>query len=104
MSSAAEKGKIIFEGKAGCVSCHPGELKTDMNKYDVGTGTGREAGTEFDTPTCVEIWRTAPYLYLGQAVTLKEIFTKFNKNDEHGQTSNLKPEELDNLIAYLRSL
>ncbi len=103
LSEAATRGKKIFN-QAGCAACHSGKYHTDMNKHNVGTGTGMEEGRKFDTPTLTEVWRTAPYLYDGRAATLKEIFTKFNKNDSHGRTSELSEQELNDLIEYVRSL
>jgi YVTN family beta-propeller protein len=38
LSEAAERGKAIF-AKAGCSSCHPAPLYTDLKKYD-GAGPG----------------------------------------------------------------
>jgi len=66
---AAERGKAVFE-QAGCAGCHPGPLYTDLKQYDIGTGKDREAGKTFDTPTLVEVWRTAPYLHDGRAATI----------------------------------
>jgi len=103
LSKAAKRGKKLFE-KAACASCHPDPLFTDMNKYNVGTGIGSEKDKEFDTPTLVEIWRTAPYLYDGRAATMEEVLTKFNKNDLHGKTSKLTPEEIKDLVEYILSL
>lgn len=37
-------------------------------------------------------------------MTLQEAFTKFNLKDEHGKTSQLSKEELDDLVEYLLSL
>jgi YVTN family beta-propeller protein len=102
LSEAAKRGKEIFE-KAGCVKCHPGPLYTDMKKYDVGTGRGREQGLEFDTPTLVEVWRTRPYLYDGRAVTIKEVLTKYNPADRHGRTSMLSEQEIDELAEFVLS-
>jgi cytochrome c peroxidase len=90
--------------KAGCGECHPPPLYTSLKPYDVGTGTAREAGEAFDTPTLVELWRTAPYLHDGRAATLEEVLTKFNPDDRHGKTSHLNEAQLDELIAFLLSL
>ena len=90
--------------QTGCQSCHHGEYLTDGNKYDVGTGIEEYSGVAFDTPTLKEIWRTAPYLYNGSAVTIREVLTKFNKNDLHGVTSNLSEDELKALETYILSL
>lgn len=102
LSEAAARGKEIFE-KAGCSSCHPAPLYTDMKKYDVGTGKGREQGLEFDTPTLVEVWRTWPYLYDGRAVTIKEVLTKYNVGDKHGRTSTLSEQEVNDMAEFVMS-
>ncbi|MHC4132106.1 MAG: beta-propeller fold lactonase family protein [Planctomycetota bacterium] len=103
LSEAAQKGQKVFE-KAGCVSCHTAPLYTDMEKYNIGTGTGLEKNRDFDTPTLVEVWRTGPYLYDGRATTIKEVLTTYNKNDLHGKTSNLNEEEIEQLAEFVLSL
>lgn len=103
LSDAAKRGQRLF-GQAGCARCHPGPLFTDLRAYDVGTGTGREAGQAFDTPTLVEVWRTAPYLHDGRAATVLELLRDFNPQDRHGKTSSLTPEQLKDLAEYVLSL
>jgi len=100
---AKQLGKKLFE-QAGCAQCHTGEYFTDMKKYDVGTGDGDDKGRPFDTPSLRETWRTAPYLYDGRAVTLKDVFSVFNPDDKHGFTKNLTEKELDALILYVKTL
>jgi hypothetical protein len=41
---------------------------------------------------------------MGDAVTLEEIFTKFNEKGQHGTTKQLSKDELGDLIEYLLSL
>ncbi|MBL7114790.1 MAG: c-type cytochrome [Kiritimatiellae bacterium] len=103
LSKAATRGKNVFEN-AGCSSCHSGPYKTDMEKYDVGTADGMEKGIEFDTPTLIETWRTSPYLYDGRAPTMLDVFTRFNKHDNHGDTSTLTEKQLQDLTQYVLSL
>jgi len=79
-------------------------LLTNLKLFNVGTGTNREEGMPFDTPTLVEIWRTAPYLHNGSATTLRDVLTTFNPSDKHGKTSGLTKKELADLEMYLRSL
>jgi len=43
-------------------------------------------------------------LHDGRAKTLKEVFTEFNPEDKHGQTSHLSDEELQALVEFLKSL
>jgi DNA-binding beta-propeller fold protein YncE len=104
LSEKARRGKTIFEGKANCAGCHSGPYFTDLKLHDVGTATALDPGAQFDTPTLIEIWRTAPCMHSGSAKTLHEVFTKFNRDDLHGTTSTLSEEELDALVAYLLSL
>lgn len=106
LSAAARRGEKLFRSKAvGCSNCHPGPLFTDKQSYDVGTARVFDRDVHsFDTPTLVEVWRTAPYLHDGSAVTLREVITTFNKGDEHGKTSQLSASELEDLLAYVQSL
>jgi mono/diheme cytochrome c family protein len=105
LPAAAERGReLFFSRETGCASCHPAGLFTDMKSYDVGTRSNTDRDSEFDTPTLVELWRTAPYLHDGSAVTLRELLTTFNRQDRHGKTSHLKAPEIDDLAAYLNCL
>jgi cytochrome c peroxidase len=106
LSKGAARGKKLFSDRTvGCVSCHPAPLFTDLQTYDVGT-TGRydQGATSFDTPTLVELWRTAPYLHDGSAATIRDVLTTHNRGDQHGKTSQLTPQQIDDLVEYLLSL
>jgi len=102
LSASAKRGRRIFS-KARCDSCHKGALHTDLRQYNVGIGDGLDKDREFDTPTLVEVWRTAPYLYDGRAVTIEEVLTKYNPDDEHGRTSNLSDKEITDLANFVLS-
>jgi hypothetical protein len=103
LSKTAKQGEALYI-RAGCHSCHNGEYLTDGKKYNVGTGIEEYFGVPFDTPTLKEIWRTAPYLYNGSAVTIKDVLTKFNNNDKHGVTSKMTEQEIEALEQYILSL
>jgi DNA-binding beta-propeller fold protein YncE len=106
----AVEGKKIFEGaEAACSRCHVPPLFTDLHRYNVGTrlvppdiSNWDEGG--YDVPTLVELWRTAPYLHLGNATTLDEVLVTFNKDDLHGKTSQLTPQQRAQLVAYLMQI
>ncbi|MBN1807132.1 MAG: c-type cytochrome [Sedimentisphaerales bacterium] len=102
LGTSAKRGQKLFNS-AGCSFCHKGKLFTDQNPYDVGIGDGRDKGKKFDTPTLIETWRTAPYLYDGRAATIKEVITKFNPEDKHGKTSNLTDMEIEDLTNFILS-
>ena len=103
LSRSAKRGQEIFE-KANCAKCHPAPLYTNREKYDVGTGRDREKDLEFDTPTLIELWRTAPYLHDGRAATMKEVLTRHNSDNKHGQTSDLTDAQIRDLARFVLSL
>lgn len=103
LSPAARRGKEIFE-QANCAECHSGAHYTDGRLHDVGTGPDELGLREFVTPLLNEVWRTAPYLYDGRAETMMDVLTEFNPDDRHGKTSELTPNELEDLAEYILSL
>lgn len=103
LSPAAERGRRVFAA-AGCGECHSGRYYTDQQSHDVGTGTGLDEGKAYDTPTLIEVWRTAPYLVDGRAATMMEVLSVFNPDDRHGRTSALSAQELEDLCAFVLSL
>ena len=115
LSAAAERGRKLFtSARTGCAVCHPAPLFTDMLGYDVGTAATYDSlygqsgadqpAARFYSPALVELWRTAPYLHDGSAMTLQEVLTTHNRNDRHGHTSQLTAQEIDDLTQYLLSL
>ena len=106
-SPRAKAGKVLFESAGvGCAQCHSGPISTDQTAVDVGTKGELDKPEEraFVTPRLVELWRTAPYLHDGSAATLMDVLTTGNKNDQHGRTSHLNRDQLEDLVEYLRSL
>jgi DNA-binding beta-propeller fold protein YncE/mono/diheme cytochrome c family protein len=106
LSTEARRGRRIFnDSKVGCATCHPSGLFTDLKPYDVGTKNSLDGDVpRFDTPTLIEVWRTAPYLHDGSAATVRELFSERNPQDRHGRTSHLSPTDLDDLATYVLSL
>jgi len=96
------RGERLFQ-EAGCSACHPAPLYTDKCQHDVGTGKGLDGKRKFDTPTLVEVWRTAPYLYDGRAPTLKAVLTEYNRDNMHGNTAGLTPKQIGDLVAFVLS-
>ena len=106
LSESARRGEKLFRStETGCMNCHDTELFTDLHSYDVGTHSAFDKGDkEFDTPTLHELWRTAPYLHDGSAATIRDVLTTRNPKDEHGKTSRLTPQQIDDLAEYVLSL
>jgi len=106
-SAAAIRGAQLFHAVAtGCGSCHIPPLFTDHLRHDIGTGgdSDERKGPDFDTPSLRGIFSTAPYLHDGRAATIKEVLTTHNSADQHGSTSTLTQDEIDDLVAFLQSL
>ncbi len=104
VAAAAARGKRLFEGKAGCETCHPAPYYTDQQMHNVGILTPLEPDGMYDSPSLVEVYRTAPYFHDGRSPTLKDALIKDDPGGNHGHAKSLSPQELDDLIAYLLSL
>ncbi len=105
LSLPARRGRRLFQDPTvGCANCHPPALFTNLQSYDVGTRAPFDTVGTFDTPTLVELWRTAPYLHDGSAATIQEVLTTRNPQDRHGHTAHLTPKQLEDLAIYLLSL
>jgi len=100
---AAARGEGLFR-RARCIACHPSPAFTDLKAHDLGFASETDLRSRFDTPSLRECYRTAPYLHDGRADTLHDLFQNHNPHDRHGRTSDLAPDELDDLVEYLRSL
>jgi YVTN family beta-propeller protein len=113
LTPEAQRGKkLFFAPETKCATCHTGPYYTDsslkkpFNLHDVGTGDSprEKMGAKYDTPTLVGVYRTGPYLHDGRAKSLRDVLTTCNNDDRHGKTSHLKPTEVDELVAFLKSL
>lgn len=97
------RGRKLFTA-AGCDVCHPAPTFSDLKFHDLGFGTPNDFRNRFDSPSLRSCYRTAPYLHDGRAPTLEALFLEYNPNDVHGRTKGFTPQELADLLAYVRSL
>ena len=105
LTEAAKRGEAIFRSPAThCAHCHPPPLLTDLKLHNVGTRHEMDQSDLFDTPSLIELWRTAPYGHDGGAANLRELLIDRNPNNRHGRTSHLSSQEMGDLIEYLLSL
>jgi mono/diheme cytochrome c family protein len=95
-------GKQVFEGKAGCASCHAGPRTTDGRSHDIGSATSSDRIHAFDTPSLRFLGDTAPYFHDGRYATLHDLLV--DPERKMGQTKRLAPEELAALEEYLKAL
>ncbi len=104
LSSAAERGKkLFFSDKVSCSKCHPAPLYTDMRRHDIGSKSPCDRRRAFDTPTLIEVWRTAPYLHDGRYTTIKELITEGGCCRQESD-AKLTQRQINNLVEFVLSL
>jgi hypothetical protein len=69
-----------------------------MRTHRIGDNVEFEQG--WDTPTLVEVWRTAPYLFDGRAATMQEVFSIHR----HGIDRKVSRKEIEALTEFVNSL
>lgn len=103
----ALRGKALFEGKAGCVTCHSDHLEgkgmAGKAPANVWIGT-TPAGVLLQPPHLQGVYDTYPYLHDGTAHTLEEVFSLRNANNLHGNAHKLSESEIKELLQYVREL
>jgi cytochrome c peroxidase len=98
-----DHGRQLFNSaETGCTRCHNGPHLTNNQTIDVGTGQA------FQVPTLIGVAARAPFMHSGCAATLADRFdpnnASCNGGDSHGNTSQLSPSDVTDLVAYLETL
>ncbi len=116
LTPAQRRGRAIFfrtktnDGRLiplhdRCYYCHaPLTHYTSRVQMNVGTATPHDTIQSFDVPQLQGVWMRAPYLHNGEALTLEEIWTKFNAHNQHGFTSDMNKAQLNDLVEFLKTL
>jgi hypothetical protein len=73
-----------------------------MKFHDVGTKRPFDKTGSWDTPTCIEVWRTAPYIHDGHHGDLRGVL---DQGDHYGlRRIGVSEQELDDLLEFLKSM
>jgi DNA-binding beta-propeller fold protein YncE/mono/diheme cytochrome c family protein len=105
LSPEAERGRAIFSSaEANCIQCHTGELATDGQIHDVGTGGDNDWYEGYNTPSLLGVHRKVLLLHDGRAKSLEQLLTGRHSPEKVAGTRKLTPEEVADLVAYLRTL
>ncbi|MBS1781102.1 MAG: c-type cytochrome [Bacteroidetes bacterium] len=110
-ATAAARGKILFNNKGQCATCHSGPRYTDVTNggilhpqsASVATDkdyVNRSATKQWRVTPLKGIWQHAPYFHDGSAATLAAVVEKYNTSKGLGLTS----QEKTDLTEYLKSL
>ncbi|HYJ08435.1 MAG TPA: cytochrome-c peroxidase, partial [Polyangiaceae bacterium] len=101
LDEQAVRGKELFNSpEVGCATCHSGDKLT--NNATVAIDSLVPAKTQ--VPSLVGIGYRAPFMHTGCAATLVDRFDPACGGNAHGNTAQLSPAELGELVAYLESL
>src|SRR6185436_19734379 len=112
--AAAERGRALFAGTAGCATCHSGPQLTDANTrlHPAGDSMGepeaagvpsyasRSATKQYRTPPLRGVWQHPPYFHNGSAATLEVVVDTYNTRKSLGLTAAQSAD----LVQYLLSL
>lgn len=105
LSAAAQRGQRVFESdRARCAQCHSGPMATDGEIHDVGLGEKRDRYDGYNTPSLVGVHNRVRLLHDGRARTLEEVLTGDHSPPRASGGEALTPEELADLVAYLKTL
>lgn len=123
LTTQERAGLDLFNGKAGCVTCHAGPLFTNFSFENKGlsmaladsgrariTGLSSDFG-KFKVPSLRNVALTAPYMHDGRFSTLETVLQHHNQGGSHTRNQspmikaiNLTPEETSAIVAFLHSL
>jgi mono/diheme cytochrome c family protein len=93
-------GEALFtDASVGCSTCHSGAKLTNNATLNVNTGG------VFQVPSLVGVGWRAPFLHDACAATLHDRFgPTCTDGVSHGQTSQLTPDQISDLVSYLETL
>ncbi|GAC1535424.1 MAG: hypothetical protein NVS3B10_28570 [Polyangiales bacterium] len=95
-SADTDPGKTLFAQR--CSGCHAGEKLTNNKTVDVGTGGA------FQVPSLVGVAWRRPLLHSGCAASLQDRFNPSCGGSRHGDTSDLSPAQIGDLVKFLETL
>jgi DNA-binding beta-propeller fold protein YncE len=100
-----EAGKKLFHSSSvGCADCHAGPHFTDGQIHDVGLGNAADTYQGFNTPSLVGVYTKVRLLHDGRAKSLENVLTQWHTPSEIGGGAELTAEQLEQLVAYLKTL
>lgn len=113
-AAAAQRGKELFNGAAGCSACHggpsftdantrlhaPGEVVSEPEREGVPGYASRSATRQYRTAPLKGVWQHPPYFHNGSAATLEAVVETYNSRKALGLT----PAQVADVAQYLKSL
>jgi cytochrome c peroxidase len=125
MSASAQRGLILFEGRALCWRCHAGPNLTGESYHNTGVGMGEpspdlgrytvtrneaEKGA-FKTPTLRDVAKRGPYMHDGSLETLADVVAFYNRGGVDNRwiafyvrPLGLSEQEQADLVEFMKAL
>lgn len=100
LSPSAVRGKAVYS-RIGCSDCHPAPLYTDNGFYNAGVADPYDSNIDWNVPSLIEAWRTAPYGHIGSYDKIQEII---QLRAHSISASKLTEQEMNDLVEYVSSL
>jgi cytochrome c peroxidase len=125
LSASAQRGLVLFEGKAACVRCHAGFNFTDEGYRNIGVGMDKEKPDlgrfvvskneadkgSFKTPTLRDVAKRGPYMHDGSEKTLADVVAFYSKGGVKNPwlSSDVRPlgltaQEQADLVEFMKAL
>jgi YVTN family beta-propeller protein len=105
LTPAAQRGQDVFRSaKGACNTCHGGSELTDGKIHEVGLEERDDAYRGYNPPSLRGLYDKDPYLHDGRTQSLHEVLTGPHSAEKVTGLGELSPQEIDDLIAYLKSL
>ena len=96
-------GQKVFVAK-GCTGCHGGTSYATPTITKTGLEEAGDAYEGYNPPTLRNVYSRAPYLHDGRARTLEDVLTKHHRPSQLTGQPDCTPQELKDLVAFLKSL
>ncbi len=131
MGEDAIRGFALFQGRAGCISCHSGPFFTDFQFHNIATSPPGPDGNRLDedrylvtkqesdrgaflTPTMRSAASTSPYLHDGSEVSISKVIARklsqetLKLDPNHDQRLDTLPAitdaEVIDIVAFIKAL
>jgi YVTN family beta-propeller protein len=105
LTPAAQRGQNVFRSaKGACNTCHGGPELSDGKIHEVGLEERDDAYRGYNPPSLRGVYDKDPYLHDGRANTLRDALVGPHSAESVTGLGEVSSQELDDLIAYLKSL
>jgi cytochrome c peroxidase len=105
LTESARRGEEVYRSpKAACNTCHGGPNFTDGKIHVTGLEERDDAYRGYNPPSLKGAYDKDPYLHDGRSETLRDALKGPHSPEEVTGLGELSENELDDLIAYVKSL